>query len=108
MCKKQKYLNGLTESDAQNTAFCLRTPQRLLVAHGDLVGNVQIDSYVEFLNKPYINCVMARQIENPPLTMLETTTNFVAELQEIKKINQESGSDIFNSLWRSKLIKMFN
>ena len=34
--------------------MCLRTPKKLLVMHSDLVGEVHIESYADFLNKPYM------------------------------------------------------
>ena len=40
LCYKQKFTKRLEEDDAQNVAFCLRTPQKLLVVHGDLAGNI--------------------------------------------------------------------
>ncbi len=38
-------------------AFCFRTPQKLMVVHGDLTGQIQIQPYNEFLNKPYMTTV---------------------------------------------------
>ena len=40
MCFKQRYVDGVAENEAQNVAFCFRTPQRLLVVYSDLAGNI--------------------------------------------------------------------
>jgi len=48
--------------------------------NGDLLGDIQIEKYNEFLNKPYINVVKARQIVDPPVGMLDAATELVEEL----------------------------
>ena len=40
ICHKQKFMRQLTDDDSQNIAFCLRTPQKLLVVHGDLANQI--------------------------------------------------------------------
>lgn len=63
LCHKNQYLNVRSEDDPQNLGFCLRTPQKLLVVHSDLLGEVHIEPYSEFLNKPFMKSVKARSFE---------------------------------------------
>jgi len=72
----------LGEDDAQNLAFCFRTPQKLLVVHSDLSGDIQIEPYNEFLNKPFVKQVKVRSFINPPPMFVEQATRFVENLRE--------------------------
>ena len=62
-----------SEDDSQNVAFCMRTPQKLLIVSSHFDGEVQITPYNEFLNKPYIKTVKVRSFLNPPLNIVDAT-----------------------------------
>jgi hypothetical protein len=80
MCKKDKFTRSRKAEDPQNVAFCFRTPQKLLVVHSDMAGDIKIEPYNEFLNKPYLNSVKARQIIDAPSNIVQISTRFVEEL----------------------------
>ena len=42
ICHAQKKWYGLKDQDPQNLGYCFRTPQNLLVIHGDLSGEIQV------------------------------------------------------------------
>lgn len=72
-CYAHKKLYIKSEEDPQNVAFCMRTPQKLLIVSGHFDGQVHITPYHEFLNKPYIRTVKVRSFESAPLNMVEGT-----------------------------------
>ena len=72
-CYAQKKLYIKSEEDPQNVAFCMRTPQKLLIVSGHFDGQVHITPYHEFLNKPYIRTVKVRSFESAPLNIVEAT-----------------------------------
>jgi hypothetical protein len=80
ICYKQKYMQHLQDDDPQNMGICLRTPQKLLVVHSDLLGKIHIEPYSEFLNKPFMNTVKARSFENLPQSAVSGGAKFVEEL----------------------------
>jgi hypothetical protein len=45
-----------------------------------MVGDIKIEPYHEFLNKPYLNSVKVRQIAQAPESIVQTSTRFVEEL----------------------------
>jgi hypothetical protein len=64
-------------------AFCLRTPQKLLVVGCHFDGEVHIIPYHEFINKPFIKTVKVRTFVYSPLNLVEISTQFLAEVKEL-------------------------
>ena len=97
----------MSEADPQNVAFCFRTPQKLLVVHADLVGEVHIQPYNELLNKPFVKSVQARSLQSHPPDLVESTASFVEKLQQDKVRNSESGSDFYKRLLKERFERFF-
>lgn len=85
VCYSRKYLHGKNDSEPLNMAFCLRTPKKLLVVYGDLMGQIQIHNYSDLLARPYVKQVFAKSLENPPPNIVEKAVMFVDELKEQKQ-----------------------
>jgi hypothetical protein len=100
-------MQNLQEDDPQNIGVCLRTPQKLLVVHSDLLGKIHIEPYSEFLNKPFMNTVKARSFETLPQSAVSGGATFVEELRALKLKTQDQSPDFFSKLWRNKLVKVF-
>ena len=83
-CYAQQKLINKCEEDSQNIAFCMRTPQKLLIVSGHFDGEVHITPYHEFLNKPYIKTVKVRSFVSAPLNIVEASAQFVQKLRESK------------------------
>ena len=85
LCYKQQKLNKLGPGDPQNTAFCFRTPQKLLVVYSDLVGGVHIEPYNELLSKPFVKSVQARSLRDPPADLVPNVSRYVDELRALQR-----------------------
>jgi len=95
-----------TPDAPQNVAFCMRTPQKLLIVSSHFGGEVQITPYNEFLNKPYIRSVKVRSFLTAPLNLVEATAQFTQQLKEQRQMaGQRDHKDFFTRLLKSKLVR---
>lgn len=100
------YQQRTTSGAAQNVAFCMRTPQKLLIVSSHFGGEVQITPYNEFLNKPYIRSVKVRSFLTAPLNLVEATAQFTQQLKEQRQLaGQRDHKDFFSRLLKAKLIR---
>ena len=98
-CLAQQKLALKSDEDPQNVAFCMRTPQKLLIVTSHFGGEVQITPYNEFLNKPYIRSVYVRSFQAAPLNLVEATAQFTEQLREQKQLaGQKDHKDFFTGM----------
>ena len=93
-CKLRQYLRGIDPDKPASMGFLIRTAEHRILVVSDYFGRgeVTIQPYYEFLNKPFIRMVKTRQVvPEMPKDSIKKSLEFLQELLKSKK-NYELGT----------------
>lgn len=98
-----------TTEEFSEVGFLFKTPGTLFVIFSHF-GNLTIMPYSEFLNRPYVARVKARNFENPPIDISKRTIEFVRNLKELKnaaepKVKSDRHSDKVGEFFKEEMVK---
>jgi hypothetical protein len=71
------------KDEFSRVGFMFKTPAMLFVVFSHF-GQLAIMPYPEFLNRPYIARIKARNFENPPVDVARKSMDFVAHVKAIR------------------------
>lgn len=90
--------------------FCFKTPAQLFIVFSHF-GKLMIMPYHEFLNRPYISRIKARNFENPPIDIAKKSYDFITHVKAVRdgNVDQEKTgrhSDKVGEAFKEQIVKM--